>query len=85
MLRKIDEIYDRFKQAWASFKDPARANREFGSGIKVGKIMAFAQVSQQLRRYDPKDFDSKHFKLGYSYAATQAQQVMKNDADNAVA
>lgn len=85
MLRIIDEIYDRFRQAWASFKDPARSSREFASGIRLGKKIAFAQVGQQLRRHDPKDFQNQHFKVGYYYATEQAQAVMVNDENYTLA
>lgn len=84
MLEKLDKLFYRFEEAYRSFVDPSQTNRAWEEGKEVGKLIAFAQVKQQLDTYDPYQFENNHFKMGYYYAYDQLKKVMPNDEDNAV-
>ena len=84
MLRTLDVIYFRLKDAWQVVKGEDAILKAYTDGIVEGMEIANARVTRGLDNADPHQFENNHFKLGYYYATETAKKVMHLDEDNSV-
>jgi hypothetical protein len=84
MLRALDTMYFRLKDAWRVVKGEDAILKAYSEGIVEGMEIANARVISELDSRDPYQFENQHFKLGYYYAKEQVKKVMNLDEDNAV-
>lgn len=84
MLRILDNLYFRFRNAWTVLKDPDALRTEYADGLMDGAEVGKAQIWRQLEKHDPYQFQNGHFKMGYYYAMDQVRKVMPRDEDNSV-
>jgi hypothetical protein len=75
LLNILDAIYQRFSQAWASFKNPRRTIAEYNSGLESGINIGLSRANAVLSQHDPHQFSNNHFRLGYYYAQEQVKGV----------
>lgn len=85
MYKALDNIYFRFKEALAAFKEPYYGLRNYGEGLDTGVGIGKSTIIQHLQKHDPYQFENNHFKMGYYYALEQARSCKKDDEDNTVA
>lgn len=76
MLRKLDEIYFRFRNAWVVFKNPNYLEMLIEDAELVGAAKANGRVWLGLAKHDPYQFENQHFKMGYYYAQEQVRKVI---------
>ena len=85
MLKALDNIYFRFKEAITAFKEPYYSIRNYGEGLDTGVAIGKSTIIQHLQKHDPYQFENQHFKMGYYYALEQARSCKKDDEDYPVA
>ena len=84
MLRALDTIYFRLKDAWTVLKGEEAILKAYTEGITEGIEIANGRIQRQFAITNPHQFQNEHFKLGYYYATEQAKKVMQGDEDNSV-
>lgn len=84
MLKALDTIYFRLKDAWDVLLGREAILKAYTDGIVEGIEIANARLERALAMSDPYQFENQHFKLGYYYASETAKKVMQGDEDNSV-
>ena len=79
MLRALDTIYFRIKDAWHVLMGKEAILSAYTDGIVEGIEIANARIQREFDVANPHQFQSNHFKLGYYYATEQAKKVMQDD------
>ena len=83
LLKQLDRIYFRFKNAYQVFRDPELMRDEYNEGLELGMVLGQAKIKAALDMSDPHEFSNNHFKLGYYYAYETVKKVT-NGNDNAL-
>jgi hypothetical protein len=78
MLRTLDKVYFRLKDAWSIVTGRDDLLRTYQEGYVQGVENAGARIIRELESREPRDFSNQHFKLGYYYATEIGKKVIHN-------
>lgn len=75
LLKKIDELYFRARDAWRVLTGRESLNEVRLEGLETGKWLGAHKIMHALDERDPYEFQNNHFKLGYYYAYETVKKV----------